>query len=181
MAAQPPSKQYPWSFRILEWILVALAKRTVLVYMAVIGSYVLGYAIALPSKEWPAISTWIIVAGNAPFVLGAFLVLTCPIWGRKGRAKDRPWAECGRCGSKEAFIDEGRIVCIWCDDYEFHQGVEEEGNPLGDSQRVDAYSNMAEQDADEAGEARRAADLVQPPPIVSWALRRNRDTETRDE
>ena len=46
----------------------------------------------------------------------ARVLLTSPIWGRKGPAKDRPWAECGRCGSKEAHIDEGRIVCVWCDD-----------------------------------------------------------------
>ena len=46
------------------------------------GSYALGYAIALPSKEWPAISTWIIVAGNAPLVLAILLVFTNPIWAR---------------------------------------------------------------------------------------------------
>lgn len=111
------------------------------------GSYALGYAIALPSKEWPAISTWIIVAGNAPIVLAMLLVFTSPIWGR-----NLPPAE------EEAA----------------------EGAPE-DSQPAAAYSNMAEQDADEAGEARGAADLHAAPRIVSWALRRNRDTETRDE
>ena len=106
------AKQPPWSFSIINWIFAPLAKRYVLLWTAVIVSWPLGYAIALPSKSWPAVSTWIIVLGNAPFWLMVFLVLTCPIWGRK----DLPWAECGRCGSKEAHIYEGRIRCVWCDD-----------------------------------------------------------------
>lgn len=138
---------------ILMRLLAALGQRIVGVYVAWAGSYALGYAIALPSKEWPAISTWIIVAGNVPFVLAILLAMTSPLWGR-------------RFGFRYQFgSDEAQVA---------------EGAPE-DSQRADAYSNMAEQDADESGEARGAANLVQPPRIVSWALRRNRDTETCDE
>lgn len=114
----PTSKQYPWSFRILRWIGAALIERTVWLFTAVIGSYVLGYAIAImqpAGAPFPMLSIWIVVIGNAPFVLALFLLLTSPIWGRKWAP---PGAECGRCGSKEAWIDEdeGNIVCVWCDD-----------------------------------------------------------------
>ena len=116
MASFFTSKQYPWSVRILGWIVNELAKHIVLVFTALIGSYVLAGAIALAQPAgaaYPTISVWILVIGNAPFLLGFFLVLTSPIWGRKGR----PRAECGRCGSKEACIDEeGKILCVWCDD-----------------------------------------------------------------
>lgn len=113
----PTSKQYPRSFRILRWITAALGERYVLVFTALIGSYVLGYAIAMmqpAGAPFPMISIWIVVIGNAPFVLALFLLLTIPIWARK---ESLPLAECGRCGSKEAHIYEGRIRCVWCDDF----------------------------------------------------------------
>ena len=46
---------------------------------------------------------------------------------------------------------------------------------------ADGVDDGADGVDDGAGEARGAADLHAAPRIVSWALRRNRDTEARDE